>query len=123
MEGYKNGKKVIEKRLSLSTSWHIEASFSKETLENKETYDTLMVRLLAKDENGSILPYFDEVASLSLEGPLEALSPTRLAFSGGRLSFLIRSKDTKENALGHIRIEIEKEVLKKDIEVLSYHLL
>ena len=123
LEGYKNGKKVIEKRLSLSTSWHIEASFSKETLENKETYDTLMVRLLAKDENGSILPYFDEVASLSLEGPLEALSPTRLAFSGGRLSFLIRSKDTKENALGHIRIEIEKEVLKKDIEVLSYHLL
>lgn len=123
IEGYKNGQKVIERKLSLSTKWHIEASFSKDILENKETYDSLMVRLLAKDENGNALPYFDEVASLFLEGPLEALSPTQLAFSGGSLSFIIRAKDIKENAFGHIRITIGKEIIEKDIEVLAYHLL
>ena len=123
LEGYKDGKKVIERKFGLSNKWHLEASFSKEKLHNEETYDALMVRIVAKDENGNRLHYFDKIASLSLSDSLEAISPTTLPFVGGSLAFFIRPKDGRKEEKGIVRIQVEKETMEKEIEIEPYHLL
>lgn len=123
LDGYKDGKKVIEKKFGLSTKWHLEASFSKEKLRDEETYDAIVVRILAKDENGNRLPYFDKIASLSLSDSLEALSPTTLGFVGGSLAFFIRIKEGCETKKGLLQIQVENESIKKEIEIVPHHLL
>ena len=54
-----------------------------DTLEERETYDVACVRIKAVDQNGNLLPYFNEPVLLRTEGPVKIIGPSAVSLKGG----------------------------------------
>jgi beta-galactosidase len=73
-------KSVIKKPMK---KVYIKATPSHTELHEDLTYDVAEVRITAVDENGNVLPYFNDVVSFKTEGPLEIIGPKTTALHGG----------------------------------------
>lgn len=60
-------------------------------LHEEETYDVASIRIRAKDQNGNVLPYFNEVLNIRTEGPIEILGPDAITLPGGMGGCYIRT--------------------------------
>lgn len=56
---------------------------SSQKLKETHTYDVAAVRIQAVDENGNLLPYFQEPVQLKCEGALELIGPDIISLQGG----------------------------------------
>ena len=52
-------------------------------LNEEHSYDVAAIRIRAVDENGNILPYFNDVIKLDVKGKAELIGPDTMALSGG----------------------------------------
>ncbi|MCQ2498818.1 MAG: glycoside hydrolase family 2 protein [Lachnospiraceae bacterium] len=90
-EAVKDGKvvKTILKTPSEKVSLEIESDTA--ILHEEETYDVASVRIKAKDQNGNVLPYFNEVLNIRTEGPVEILGPDAITLPGGMGGCFVRT--------------------------------
>jgi beta-galactosidase len=61
------------------------------TLIEEDTYDVASIRILAVDENGELLPYYQEVVELTTTGPIEIIGPQKISLKGGSFGTYVRT--------------------------------
>ena len=83
LEAIKDGKvvKTLVREPVQKVLYQITASSRK--LRETHTYDVAAVRIQAVDENGNLLPYFQEPVQLKCEGALELIGPDIISLQGG----------------------------------------
>lgn len=91
-KGFKDKEQVIEVERGPFEKISLKAEPSKTILTNEETYDVALVSLKVESDLGEVLPYHDEVITLSVTGNLSILGPMQFALSGGRSGFYVRSQ-------------------------------
>ncbi len=83
LEAIKDGKvvKTLVREPVQKVQYQITVSSQK--LKETHTYDVAAVRIQAVDENGNLLPYFQEPVQLKCEGALEIIGPDIISLQGG----------------------------------------
>ena len=83
LEAIKDGKvvKTLVREPVQKVQYQITVSSQK--LKETHTYDVAAVRIQAVDENGNLLPYFQEPVQLKCEGALELIGPDIISLQGG----------------------------------------
>ena len=82
----------------------IQARASHVDLTEGNTYDAALVRIIATDENGNRLPYFNEPVTLSATGAIEIIGPEVTALRGGAGGTLVRT--IGESGAGELTIQV-----------------
>ena len=70
----------------------IKANVSNYELIEKNSYDVAEVRLVATDENGNRLSFFNEGVVFETKGPIDLIGPSFTAFRGGYVGVYVKSK-------------------------------
>lgn len=65
--------------------------------------DVMRVILRALDQGGNLLPFFDDAAEVTLEGPARLLGPSLVTFKGGAAGLLIMAG----NAVGALKLSVK----------------
>lgn len=86
-----------------STSLSLKTDVSSTVLKPGRTYDVALVRIKAIDQNGNLLPFFNEPVSFETEGDIEVIGPKTVSLKGGLSGVYVR---TKENAGGEAKLKI-----------------
>ena len=104
-DAIKGGKivKSIVKGPMVSAS--LEIRCSSDTLTEKETYDAVSVRIRAVDQNGNLLPYYNEPLRLECSGEAKIIGPSVISLKGGMGGTYIRS----EGKAGYAELSISGE--------------
>lgn len=90
-EAVRGGKDMatIEKKPFSSIRLEIDADTT--ILAEKETYDVASLRLRMKDENGNLLPYYQEPVRLRAEGAISLMGPEIISLKGGMGGTFVRT--------------------------------
>ncbi|MCR4793507.1 MAG: glycoside hydrolase family 2 protein [Lachnospiraceae bacterium] len=73
-------------------------SYTTELIEGK-TYDVAAVRIRAEDQNGNLLPYFNEPVLLRTEGPVKLIGPSAISLKGGMGGTYLRTTGGEGEAM------------------------
>lgn len=101
-EAIRDGKvvKTVRKQAVCSVNYHILPSSA--YLNEADTYDVAEVRIHAVDENGNILPYYNEPVRFETSGAVSLIGPEIVSFSGGMIGTYVKTNGAKGN--GTLRI-------------------
>ncbi len=118
-EAIKNGKveKVVIKEPMRKP--HLDVKVSHTELQEKHTYDVASIRICAADENGNVLPFYQEPVKIEIEGPLAVIGSDVIALKGGMGGFYV--KTTGEAGIAKVRLvnaQMETVELEFDIVVV-----
>lgn len=82
-EAVKNGEvvKVVEK--SPMKEKHLSVQVSHTELTEKSTYDVAAIRFRMESEKNNLLPFCQDIVTLSAEGPIEVIGPKVISLRGG----------------------------------------
>ncbi len=82
-EAVKDGEvvKTVEKVPSIKKKLEVKANTQE--LVSGETYDVASIRFSMRDENGNLMPYYQEPLRLSVKGALEIIGPDIISLKGG----------------------------------------
>lgn len=101
-DAYIGGKKVkIIVKEAVRSVTIVAECFTSE-LEEKETYDVTAVRIRALDQNGNLLPYFNEPVLLKTEGPVRIIGPSAVSLKGGMGGTYLKTIGEEGEASLHI---------------------
>ncbi len=112
-EGVKNNKVFKTIELSKARYLHIGLDVSSNTLIEDNTYDVALVRIKALDQNGNILPYYNEPFSVETTGNIKFIGPNLLSFKGGYSGVFVKS-----NGKGNGKLIIKTEIENKEIDFI-----
>ncbi len=82
-EAYRDGKVVKELVKEPMHKVQLSISASSVNLTEGKTYDAAAVRILAVDENGNVLSFFQEPVTFRTEGKIERIGPQTVCLAGG----------------------------------------
>ena len=82
-EAYRDGKVVKELVKEPMHKVQLSVSASSVNLTEGKTYDAASVRILAVDENGNVLSFFQEPVTFRTEGNIELIGPQTVCLAGG----------------------------------------
>ena len=91
-EAIKDGKVAKTITKAPMTKVVIKANVSNYELIEKNSYDVAEVRLVATDENGNRLSFFNEGVVFETKGPIDLIGPSITAFRGGYVGVYVKSK-------------------------------
>lgn len=91
-EAMKDGKVVGEIRKTPFTETKLELCTDTLLLEEEETYDSASVRMVMRDENGNVLPFYQEPVRLKAEGAVEIMGPDIISLKGGMGGTYVKTK-------------------------------
>lgn len=94
-EAIKNGEVVKTLTKKPMRKMVLEASVNRETLVEENSYDVAAVRIQVKDDNGNVLPIFNDPISLKVDGDIELIGPSVIALNGGMGGTYIKSVGRK----------------------------
>lgn len=107
-EAIKDGKVVAVVMKEPTTKLQLEAKTLTSELVIGDTYDATSVRLSMKDQNGNLLPYYQEPLLLRTTGPLQIIGPSVISLKGGMGGTYVRTTDlTGEGTLTIYSEDIE----------------
>lgn len=123
-EAIKDGQVVANVNKETVSSIALEAAASHTKLKEANTYDVAAVRLRAVDQNGNVLPYFQQPLALEAVGDIEIIGPSVVAMQGGMGGTYV--KTTGKAGTGRLIIkghqfapvEIEFEIEKEQVPAL-----
>ena len=95
VEGYRNGKLFKTVNLSRTKELSIKTNVSSYELKEEETYDVALVRLKASDQNGNVLPYYNDPFTVEASGAIDIIGPKVLSFMGGYSGIYVKSNGKK----------------------------
>lgn len=116
-EAIKNGEVVKTLTKQSMTRFVLDAKISKETLVEENSYDVAAVRIMAKDEYGNVLPFFNDPVSFKVDGDIELIGPSVVALQGGMGGTYI--KTTGKKGKGTLTIscaQVEDVVIEVSVE-------
>lgn len=88
------------------------------TLVETGMWDLTTVRIRAVDQNGNVLPYWNRVVSVAVDGPLEVVGPERFTLAGGMGGTYLRTVGVPGEAVVRLECEgAEPVVLKYTVKV------
>ena len=90
-EAVKNGKVVKTVVKSPMSKVRLELRVSDTVLTERETWDAAAVRIRAVDENGNVLPFFNEPVFFELSGPASLIGPSVISLKGGMGGTYVRT--------------------------------
>jgi len=61
-------------------------------LVEKRSYDVALIRVCAVDENGNVLPYFNDPVKFKTEGDIEIIGPDMVSMQGGMTGTYVKTK-------------------------------
>ena len=90
-EAIKDGKVVATVTKDAMTRVRLKVTVSNNKLIEKDTYDVGAIRIVAQDENGNNLPFFNEPVFAECEGPIEIIGKNVMSLKGGMGGFYVRT--------------------------------
>ena len=76
----------------------LKVDVSSTTLKEKNSYDVASIRIRAVDENGNLLPYYQEPIQIEVEGPVSIIGNKILTLKGGMGGLYIKTTGEKGSA-------------------------
>lgn len=90
-DAIKDGKVVRSVCKSPMTKLQLNGTISSDTLIEGNTYDVAAIRFHICDENGNVLPYYQESAKITCTGDIQLIGPESVPFRGGWNGCYIKS--------------------------------
>ncbi len=103
-EAWKDGKVIADIKKTPPCKVKINVKSSGTELSEGDTYDSALVRIVAEDENGNRLSYFNEPVILSAEGSIELIGPSATALRGGAGGTLVGTNG--KDGAGRLKINV-----------------
>ena len=94
-EAVKDGKVVREIIKEPAVSVHLRCMADHTQLLEKASYDVALVRIQAIDQNGNVLPFFNEPVHLKSEGNIAIIGPSCISLKGGMGGTYVKSLGQK----------------------------
>lgn len=117
LEGIKNGKSVTTEKAAVNAT-HLFVKADSDTLIENDTYDTTRIAIMALSQANNILPYSNDVVTVTANGDIDIIGDTTFALIGGMRAVWVKSRGKSCNAsvtftssIGTQTIEIQ--VIKK----------
>lgn len=105
IEGIWNGQVLKSVETIPGRRVHLETETDHFILKEEDTYDMAIVKIRAKDEQGNVLPYYQEPVCMETSGKIEIVGPSIISLKGGVSGVLIKSKgQMKEGEKAELRI-------------------
>ncbi len=115
-EAIKDGKVVKTLVKETVSDVRLETIVSSEKLYEGRTYDVASIRIRAVDQNGNVLPYFNECVKAKTEGAIELIGPKTIPLRGGMAGLYVKTR-RRQGSKGKLHLKLEaSEKIKKDIE-------
>nr|MCR4671607.1 glycoside hydrolase family 2 protein [Lachnospiraceae bacterium] len=102
-EAIKDGKVVKTLVKGALKEVRLQAETDRDVLIEDQTYDCCEIRIKAVDQNGNVLPYFQEPVSVSCEGPVEIIGPSLVTLRGGMAGVYVKTAGKAGKAV--VRLE------------------
>ncbi len=124
IEGIVDGQVAVKKRLTSTThEAKLVMSASSLTLNPRDTYETVLVTLESKDENGRTLPYDFSPIKIDVEGELTLVGSDLISLEGGAVGFYLTTTPYDGAARvsvvsRHGRASLDLEVIHERVEEL-----
>ncbi|MCR5623918.1 MAG: glycoside hydrolase family 2 protein [Lachnospiraceae bacterium] len=93
-EAIKNGKVVKTVIKSAPKSVKFDIKVNNTNLSEGDSYDAAMIRIVATDENGNQLPYFNEAVSFETSGSVSLIGPDLISLKGGMGGTFVKTNGT-----------------------------
>lgn len=90
-EAVKNGKVVKEMMKEPAKEVKLLCSADHVRLTEENSYDVALVRIRAVDQNGNVLPFFNEPLRLETEGDIQLIGPDCISLKGGMGGAYVKS--------------------------------
>ncbi len=98
---------------------HLETLCDHTCLTENHTYDVAAIRILAKDQNGNVLPYYQEPIQMTVEGPAELIGPSVISLKGGMGGTYLRSTGVPGDIILRLRAEgMDEAELQLQVKIL-----
>ena len=114
-EAVKDGKVFKTINLGKARKYHLEYKISSDTLCEDNTYDVALVRIKAVDQNGNVLPYYNEGFNVEATGAINIIGPSTLSFKGGYAGVYVKTN----GEIGKGVLKINSSIENKEIEFSS----
>ena len=101
-EAYRDGKVVKELVKEPMHKVQLSVSASSVNLTEGKTYDAASVRILAVDENGNVLSFFQEPVTFRTEGNIELIGPQTVCLAGGMGGTYVKTSGGAGEGVLHI---------------------
>ena len=90
-QAMKNRKVVKEVVRKPVTKIDLDINVSHTELVEENTYDVASIQIKAIDDNGNVLPYYQEAVRLEAEGPIEIIGPKYVTLRGGMAGTYVKT--------------------------------
>ena len=107
-KGYKENKEVIVKEIGPSKVFDLKVETNRNTLESRDTYDVVRVKVSHVDEYDSLMYYSQRIISIKTEGAIALIGDENQTLLAGQLSIYVRSKEKGQGKLTLKMDNIEK---------------
>ncbi|MCM1539899.1 MAG: glycoside hydrolase family 2 protein [Blautia sp.] len=114
-EAVRGGKTMAAIEKKPFSSIHLEIDVDTTKLTENETYDVASLRFRMKDENGNLLPFYQEPVTLKAEGAISLMGPEIISLKGGMGGAFVRTKG--ESGMGALTVTAEGMEQKIEFEV------
>ncbi len=104
-EAVKNGEVVKVAEKSPMKEKHLKVQCSHTTLTEKNTYDVAAIRFRMESEKNNLLPFCQDIVTLSTEGPIEIIGPRAVSLRGGMGGTYVKTTGESGNAKLIIKAE------------------
>ena len=116
-EAIKDGKVVKTVVKQPMKNLQLETKVSHTTLREGNTYDMAAIRIRAVDENGNIMPYFQEPICIEVEGPVEIIGGNVISLKGGMGGLYVKTTGTRGKAKVRL-VNPQVETIEIDFEIV-----
>ncbi len=104
-EAIKNGKVVKTLVKETVSDIDIELNVSSTHLYDDRSYDAALVRIKVVDQNGNVLPYFNEPITFKTEGAIELIGPEVVSTRGGMTGVFVKTRP-RQGSKGKLTIKL-----------------
>ena len=111
-KGYKDGKEVISREIGPSKVFDLKVETNRTTLESRDTYDVLRIKVSHVDEYDSLMYYSQRIINIKTDGAIELIGDENQTLIGGQLSIYIRSKGK-----GQGKVSLKMDDIVKEVEI------
>ena len=102
-EAVKDGKVVKTVRKTPAAQVHLSARADHTELREERTYDAALIRMAMRDQNGNVLPFYQEPVELETEGPIAVIGPKVTLLRGGMGGTYVKTVGKSGRAVLKIR--------------------
>ena len=102
-EAVKDGKVVKTVQKSPATQLHFHAKADHTELREETTYDVALIRISMRDQNGNVLPFYQEPVTVETEGPITVIGPKITPLRGGMGGTFVKTTGASGRAVLTLR--------------------